>query len=98
MTIDAIEAAADRLRGHAVRTPLLNSPFLDEIAGRRVLVGEPSEAVLSHRAPLLLGGAGMLLAESGGFSPRLRGGLPSTSPSRTASASRSASALTMIAR
>ncbi|MEY8837649.1 threonine/serine dehydratase [Cribrihabitans sp. XS_ASV171] len=33
-----IEAAAERLRGHARRTPLLSSPFLDEIAGRRVLV------------------------------------------------------------
>lgn len=33
-----IEAAADRLEGHARRTPLLTSPFLDEIAGRRVLV------------------------------------------------------------
>ena len=34
----AIEAAARRLQGHARRTPLLSSPFLDEIAGRRVLV------------------------------------------------------------
>ena len=33
-----IEAAAGRLAGHARRTPLLSSPFLDEIAGRRVLV------------------------------------------------------------
>lgn len=33
-----IEAAAERLRGHARRTPLLSSPFLDEIAGRRVFV------------------------------------------------------------
>jgi len=33
-----IEAAAARLAGHARRTPLLDSPFLDEIAGRRVLV------------------------------------------------------------
>lgn len=36
--IAAIEAAAARLKGHARRTPLLSSPFLDEIAGRRVLV------------------------------------------------------------
>ncbi len=35
-SIDTIEAAADRLNGHARRTPLLNSPFLDEIAGRPV--------------------------------------------------------------
>lgn len=38
MNIDMIEAAAGRLEGHARRTPLLSSPFLDEIAGRRVLV------------------------------------------------------------
>jgi threonine dehydratase len=38
MNIEMIEAAAGRLRGHVVRTPLLFSPFLDEIAGRRVLV------------------------------------------------------------
>lgn len=38
MTPDMIRAAADRLRGHARVTPLLSSPFLDEIAGRRVLV------------------------------------------------------------
>ena len=36
--IAAIEAAAARLAGHARRTPLLSSPFLDAIAGRRVLV------------------------------------------------------------
>ena len=38
MDIARIEAAAERLAGHARRTPLLSSPFLDEIAGRRVLV------------------------------------------------------------
>ncbi len=38
MNITLIEAAALRLKGHARRTPLLSSPFLDEIAGRRVLV------------------------------------------------------------
>lgn len=36
--IDMIRAAAQRLAGHVRRTPLLSSPFLDEIAGRRVLV------------------------------------------------------------
>jgi len=36
--IAAIDAAAARLVGHVRRTPLLSSPFLDEIAGRRVLV------------------------------------------------------------
>lgn len=38
MNIDMIRAAAKRLEGHARRTPLLNSPFIDEIAGRRVWV------------------------------------------------------------
>ncbi|MBK1635193.1 threonine ammonia-lyase [Rhodovulum adriaticum] len=38
MNIEMIEAAADRLAGHARVTPLLSSPFLDEVAGRRVLV------------------------------------------------------------
>ncbi|MGB3280438.1 MAG: threonine/serine dehydratase [Pseudorhodobacter sp.] len=36
--ITDIEAAARRLEGHARRTPLLSSPFLDEIAGRRLFV------------------------------------------------------------
>lgn len=38
MNIEMIRAAAQRLDGHARKTPLLSSPFLDEIAGRRVLV------------------------------------------------------------
>ncbi|MCV2872273.1 threonine/serine dehydratase [Defluviimonas sp. WL0050] len=38
MNIDMIEAAAGRLKGVVLRTPLLSSPFLDEIAGRRVYV------------------------------------------------------------
>ncbi len=33
-----IHAAAGRLKGHSRRTPLLHSEFLDEIAGRRVLI------------------------------------------------------------
>jgi len=36
--ITTVRAAQARLAGHARRTPLLSSPFLDEIAGRRVLV------------------------------------------------------------
>ena len=36
--ITAILAAAARLKGHVRRTPMLSSPFLDEIAGRRVWV------------------------------------------------------------
>lgn len=38
MNIDMIHAARDRIAGHARTTPLLSSPFLDEIAGRRVFV------------------------------------------------------------
>lgn len=38
MNIDMITAAAARLDGHVRRTPLLSSPFLDQIAGRRVFV------------------------------------------------------------
>ncbi len=38
MNIEMIRAAATRLDGHVRRTPLLNAPFLDEIAGRRVWV------------------------------------------------------------
>jgi threonine dehydratase len=38
MNIDMIRAAAKRIKGHARRTPILTSPFLDEIGGRRVFV------------------------------------------------------------
>lgn len=38
MNIDMIRAAATRLKGHARLTPLLNSPFMDKIAGRRVWI------------------------------------------------------------
>ena len=38
MNIEMIRAAAERLNGHARRTPFLSSPFVDEIAGRRVFV------------------------------------------------------------
>jgi threonine dehydratase len=38
MNIDLIRAAAKRLHGHARRTPLLSSQFLDDIAGRKVYV------------------------------------------------------------
>jgi len=37
-SIQMIEAARDRLAGRVRRTPLLSSPFLDEIAGRRIFV------------------------------------------------------------
>lgn len=36
--ITMITAAAARLAGHARRTPLLNAPLLDKIAGRRIFV------------------------------------------------------------
>ncbi len=38
MNYKMIQAAADRISGHARVTPMLTSPFLDDIAGRRVLV------------------------------------------------------------
>ena len=38
MHIDLITAAAERLEGRAVKTPLLSSPFLDEFAGRQILI------------------------------------------------------------
>ena len=38
VNIDMIDAARARISGHAHVTPLLSSPFLDELAGRRVLV------------------------------------------------------------
>lgn len=38
MNIEMIRAAAQRLDGVVRRTPLLSSPFLDEIAGRRVWI------------------------------------------------------------
>ncbi|MEM1301417.1 MAG: pyridoxal-phosphate dependent enzyme, partial [Pseudomonadota bacterium] len=38
MNIEMITAAAKRAQGHVRRTPLLTSPFLDEIAGRRVFL------------------------------------------------------------
>ncbi|TDL81990.1 threonine/serine dehydratase [Palleronia sediminis] len=48
--MDDIVAAARRLRGHAVRTPLLASPDLDEVAGRRVMVkAEPLQRTGSFK-------------------------------------------------
>lgn len=38
MDIEMIRAAQARLNGHVRQTPLLSSPFLDDIAGRRVLI------------------------------------------------------------
>ncbi|WP_333630699.1 threonine/serine dehydratase [Agrobacterium cavarae] len=36
--IAMIEAARQRMNGEAIRTPLMSSPFLDEIAGRKILM------------------------------------------------------------
>lgn len=38
MNFEMILAAAERLKGHARLTPMLSSPFLDRLAGRRVLI------------------------------------------------------------
>ena len=38
LNLEMIESAAARLAGRARRTPLLSSPFLDALAGRRVLI------------------------------------------------------------
>ncbi|KAJ55961.1 threonine ammonia-lyase [Actibacterium mucosum KCTC 23349] len=38
MNFEMIKAAAGRLDGHARQTPILSSPFLDEIAGRKLMV------------------------------------------------------------
>jgi threonine dehydratase len=38
ISIDTVHAADARLTGHKRVTPLLSSPFLDDIAGRRVLI------------------------------------------------------------
>lgn len=38
MNIEMIRAAAGRAQGYVRRTPMLSSPFLDEVAGRRVFL------------------------------------------------------------
>ncbi len=50
VSVTDIEAAAGRLRGQAVRTPLLRSPLLDARAGREVLVkAEPLQRTGSFK-------------------------------------------------
>ncbi|OWJ67666.1 threonine ammonia-lyase [Inquilinus limosus] len=50
VSVTDIEAAAGRLRGQAVRTPLLRSPLLDTRAGREVLVkAEPLQRTGSFK-------------------------------------------------
>ena len=38
MNYDMIEAAAERANGHIRHTPMVNSPFIDKIAGRKVYI------------------------------------------------------------
>jgi threonine dehydratase len=52
--ISMIEAASERLKGNARRTPMLSSPFLDDLAGRRVLV---KEECLQHTGSFKFRGA-----------------------------------------
>ena len=53
MNIDMIRAAALRLEGNVVRTPLLSSPGLDAIAGRRVRAITPRVSPGPHRPTAL---------------------------------------------
>ncbi len=73
MNIDRIEAARERIRGLARVTPVLTSPFLDEIAGRRVFVkAEPLQVTGSFKfrgalsaLSVLAPGEGVLAYSSG---------------------------------
>ena len=38
INIDSVRAAAERLNGHAIVTPLLENPIINKLAGKRVLV------------------------------------------------------------
>lgn len=64
--IAMIEAARIRLEGHARRTPLLSSPFLDEIAGRRIFV---KPECLQHTGSFKFRGAWSAIS---GLSPEVR--------------------------
>lgn len=64
--IAMIEAARDRLAGRVRRTPLLSSPFLDEIAGRRVFV---KPECLQHTGSFKFRGAWSAISA---LSPELR--------------------------
>ena len=64
--IAMIEAARTRLEGHARRTPLLSSPFLDEIAGRRIFV---KPECLQHTGSFKFRGAWSAIS---GLSPEVR--------------------------
>ncbi len=64
--IAMIEAARARLDGHARCTPLLSSPFLDEIAGRRIFV---KPECLQHTGSFKFRGAWSAIS---GLSPEVR--------------------------
>lgn len=64
--ITMIEAARARLDGHVRRTPLLSSPFLDEIAGRRIFV---KPECLQHTGSFKFRGAWSAIS---GLSPEVR--------------------------
>ncbi len=64
--IAMIEAARARLDGHVRRTPLLFSPFLDEIAGRRIFV---KPECLQHTGSFKFRGAWSAIS---GLSPEVR--------------------------
>lgn len=64
--ISMIEAARARLDGHARRTPLLSSPFLDEIAGRRIFV---KPECLQHTGSFKFRGAWSAIS---GLAPEVR--------------------------
>lgn len=86
MDIDRIRAAAARLEGHARRTPLLSSPFLDEIAGRRVLV---KPECLQHTGSFKYRGARSALSAMG-EAPRARGVLAYSSGNHAQGVARAA--------
>ena len=64
--IQMIEAARDRLAGRVRQTPLLSSPFLDEMAGRRVFV---KAECLQHTGSFKFRGAWSAIS---GLSPEVR--------------------------
>ena len=80
MNITMIEAAARRLSGHVLESPLLNSPLLDRIAGRRIFVkAESLQPTGSFKArggwaavSALPDGTRGVIAMSSGLSPSSR--------------------------
>lgn len=60
ITAAGVRAAAERLKGHAVRTPLIENEFLNDIAGGRVLV---KAEVLQHCGSFKFRGAFNLVSQ-----------------------------------